>query len=727
MTKASACATVVIGLAISRGVVAQTLRGSDTLEDVVATAVAITTGGGSGAGESAMMPGFTPTPQQIAPMSRHLNDTSVVGGALVPNCGAAPNQLQLVGLDGISVVASDPGGGDSLSETGTSQCSDSISMKALTGITEADNATPCGTNDGCSTPGTYSFTSWADVLAMVYGGLNHNAAAGPPIFVAASGVCTYQPPPNEAAADGACPAGLVCFPNNQCGDPTVVGHRNPARVNCLNPVRLKLVNTYGNVFSDVSPVNTCRSGGCIKLKRAFRMDDLSGTSDVFATLVGLPRIPPFTKAPITGSPFLPLADRQATANPFCNGGERVMNRGDADYLDLDPIRRAVDLEVDGVNNRFGLEQVGQLVPAYGGNNNDVRCMPDHDLATPGLQPPIPADDSSPNEPGILPDPNIPGSTALLQAELGSNGAGGLLAAPFAASTRLCLGLVLPISVPSNYATPQQAYFADASSTTVECDLVDGTSSAFSYVIPETTHPATALCPNGTHQPCLMPYKVDTSMASGKNFNCLSRQLNPLPPGVADRRVFNLHPVDVNGHYLRDSYVNGFLPTALSPVRQGRVVTAFYRLHTNRTTNLGGGLPTGGPCTNLTSTTQIGCLVKANPCSIGFAGREAADRTAVTFPPANMAFMLDGIQPSNPNIQSLLIGGAPLYPMARPLWITAIGGFAVVGPSPTTAAVLALTFPAPTPPFVAQIVADNYVTVPPAFGPLLWSCPSPFGY
>jgi hypothetical protein len=716
MTRGTAFAAVAFGLAISRGVVAQTLRGSDTLEDVISIAAGFPTGGGSGAGESAMMSGF-PAPQQIAPMSRHLNDTHVVGGALVPNCGAAPNQLQLVGLDGISVVASNPAGGLSLGQAGGPQCSDSISKKTLTGITKSDGVTPCDATDGCSPAGTYQFASWAEVLAMIYGGLNHTAAAGPPIFVAAGAVCAYQAPPNEAAADVACPAGQVCFPNNRCGDPKVVGQRNPARVNCLNPVRVTLTNTYANVFSDVPPVNTCRSGGCTQLKHAFRMDDLSGTSDVFATLVGLPPIPPFTKAVMAGG-LLPQSDRQATANPFCNGGERVMNRGDADYLDLDPIRRAVNHVVQGSNNRFGAEQVGQLVPVFGGNNNDALCM-----SLVQGQPHIPTDHSSPNEPGILPDPSIPGSMALLQAELGSNGTGGLLPAPYAAGTRLCLGLVLPISVPSNYITPQQAYFGDASSgAVVDCDLVNGVTSALAYVIPDTIHSATAVCPDGTHQPCLLPYKVDPMAPTGRNFNCLSDQLNPNPPGVQDRRVYNLHPVDINGHYVRDSYFNAFLTTPVSAARQARVVTAFYRLHTSATNNAGP-VATGGPCTKFTSTTQIGCLVKASPCSIGFAGREAADIAS----PQNMAFMLDGIQPSNPNIQSLLIGGAPLYPMARPLWITAISGFPVVGPSPTTAAVLAVTFPAPTPPFLTPLVADNYVTVPPTFTPLLWTCPSPFGH
>src|SRR5262245_15395697 len=80
----------------------QSLRGSDTLEDVVenvlgacpgAAGLIVYVGGGSGSGQAAMQ-GAAPT-QHVAPMSRQLNGTA---------CTASSRQL-LIGLDGLTVLA----------------------------------------------------------------------------------------------------------------------------------------------------------------------------------------------------------------------------------------------------------------------------------------------------------------------------------------------------------------------------------------------------------------------------------------------------------------------------------------------------------------------------------------------------------------------------------------------------------------------------------------------
>jgi len=139
---------------------------------------------------------------------------------------------------------------------------------------------------------------------------------------------------------------------------------------------MALADNWGAIFSDAAGgAQTCRTGTCTKLRHAFRMDDLSGTADVFVRLLGLQPIPPFTKAYINNplASSAPIADRAATFNPFCNSGPSPMNKGDADYLDLDPIRRSVD-HLNGGGNRTGLEQVAELVPSFGGNNDDVNCM-----------------------------------------------------------------------------------------------------------------------------------------------------------------------------------------------------------------------------------------------------------------------------------------------------------------------------------------------------------------
>ncbi len=633
------------------------LRGSDTLEDVTKDALGVaglTTaitylGGGSGAGEAAMVGGT----QAISPMSRE------IGAAL---CKPASQQL-LVGLDGIAVVAGSQTGNDSVSATPSTadDCSDTVSGGTTLSVAS------CVAADGCATAGQYTFSSWKDVLALIYGGQNHNA--GGAVNTAADGACTYVVPPNEATADAACAAfpGEVCYPNNKCGNPALVGRRVAARINCLNPVRQALVDSYGSIFQDVAPTNSCRTGTCTKLRHAFRRDDLSGTTDTFVSLVGLTTIANPTKASLNNSP---MKDRQAVANPFCNAGPTPMNKGDSDYLDLDPIRRAADLELVA-GNRFGLEQLAQLVPTFGGNNTDASCM----LSIGGV-PLQPDDHASSTQPGLWPDPNVANSEALLQADLGFDTVnGGLLPSPYAPTTRLCLGLVLPVTLPANYTTVQQAYWGDATTgTPVACDTLDppgvGPNRAIAPVIMDTLHAAAALCPNGTHQPCDLPYKVDPNSPDGKNFNCFQNQLNPNLTGYLDMRALNIHPVDVAGHYVKDNYVNSSI--TLSAARQARVVSAYYRLHTTRNTNRNGSVPKVAQCQTFTSTDQIGCLVKANTCTIGYAGREAADKTA---PLLNFALRMEGIIPSTQNIKNLVIAGStPVYPISRKLWLNSLNGF-----------------------------------------------------
>jgi len=709
-------ACLVLGLGAATNAAAQLqLRGSDTLEEVTKDAITAAglgaqityLGGGSGAGENAMVAGT----QHVSPMSREI-------GAALKVCTVNHDwQELLIGLDGIALVTANQTGGDSLDATASvaDDCSDSISGSATKTLAVAG----CTINDGCSPDGSYTFASWQEVLAMVYGGQNHTAANGSTTFAAAGVACTYSivQPNNETGGDAACPAGQVCFPNNHCGDPAVVGHRNPARINCLNPVRQALVDNWGFLFTDQGGTAACRTGGCTKLRHAFRRDDLSGTTDTFVGLVGLPTIANPTKAfinsPVANS--TPIADRQAVANPFCNAGDRPLNKGDSDYLDLDPIRRAVD-HLNSGGNRTGQEKVAELVPSFGGNNTDSACM----TLVAGA-PHIPQDRASPTAPGIWPDPDARRQVgATTTAELLTNDLGarfdqaGALAAPYAASTRLCLGLVLPVTLPANYLTTTQAYFGDpaAPTTTVLC-----TPGAFASVIADTRH-SNALCPNGKSQaisgPCDMPVALNPD-GTIKTFNCLSQQINPLPPGVQDTRVFNIHPVDAAGHYVVDNYINPNIPVAaggINAVRQARIVSGYFRLHTTATTNKNGSVPTlaaGASCnTAFSSTEQIGCLVKANSCTVGFAGREAADD--ITLGPArNFAARIQGITASTANIQNLATGGTPVYPIARKLWFNSLVGF---GSPLVTAPELALFNFENVPGNIDPIItARHFVTVP----------------
>jgi hypothetical protein len=700
---------VLLSMQVSPSVAQLAMGGSDTLELVTKDAIVAATllsltylGGGSSVGEIDMVAGL----QHVAPMSRELN--SGVPDAV--KCTPRAQQL-LVGLDGIDVLTGN--------QTGGSNCSDNITGgTTLTGIFKLDGVTPCDANDGCSPAGSYTFQSWRDVLAMVYGGMNNAVANGALLNGAAGASCTYSfvtptftsgGDTDETGGDGPClSSGQVCYPNNKCGDPTVVGRRNPLRINCLNPVRMALVDHWAALFSDVTPVSSCRTGSCTKLRRAFRRDDLSGTTDTFVALVGLPSIPPYTRAErlVVGLQLQnsPLVDRSATANPFCNAGDSPMNKGDADYLDLDPIRRAVDHiplpNGTGGTNRYGLEQVGEQIPPFGGNNIDANCMPDLDALTPGLQLPIPQDHTVSTEPGVW---ALPANFASVQKEIGYDPVS--VAAKIFPVSRLCLGLVVPITLPANYDTAEKAYFNDPT-------YPPGihTCSTTAYVNPGL-RPTVDLCPNGVNTGvCLFPIDIG-------NFNCLSDSLLPAQLPIRDNRVFNIHPVDKFGHYLRDNYLNPNIVLSPTPATnaklQSRVVSAYYRLHTTRVSNLNGSVPTGGPCRTFTSTEQIGCLVTANTCDLGFAGREAVTSTG-----NNFAFRIDGVQSSVANIQNLVTGGVPVYPMARRLWLNAVGGF-----SSLTGDELGLfNFESSPTQIDTLILNHNFVTVPPSVTRLR-GCPS----
>ena len=155
----------------------QALRGSDTLENLTEEVIAacpgatgniVYTGGGSGAGQSAMS-GAAPT-QRVAPMSRQLNGAQ---------CTANSRQV-LIGLDGLSILAKNSTGGN------PATCTDDIggAAIALTGVpasssraqrtrsapASARRATPrassvfqaarsaaCTAAQGCAPDGTYTF------------------------------------------------------------------------------------------------------------------------------------------------------------------------------------------------------------------------------------------------------------------------------------------------------------------------------------------------------------------------------------------------------------------------------------------------------------------------------------------------------------------------------------------------------------------------------------------
>lgn len=239
-----------------------------------------------------------------------------------------------------------------------------------------------------------------------------------------------------------------------------------------------------------------------------------------------------------------------------------------------------------------------------------------------------------------------------------------------------LGLVIPIVTPTNA--------ADQFTNNNTCAAL-GFGGQFRYApMPLSLLPANQqLCPNGTQRAfngCLWP--VD---ANG-NFGCVNPATNR-PVGVTgfannmDGRVYNLTP----------RRADGTIPTVQR--RQGNTLVnrpmlnvGFYRIH-QRTIQANA---SGSTCQLPDSTEQIGCLVHASPCSLGFAGLTAdlQDPNKVLALRSPLSHTAGGtaIAPSDEAVRRLLTtcdaGDYELrYPLSRKLFLNTLIGFGNVVDNP----------------------------------------------
>jgi hypothetical protein len=158
----------------------------------------------------------------------------------------------------------------------------------------------------------------------------------------------------------------------------------------------------------------------------------------------------------------------------------------------------------------------------------------------------------------------------------------------------------------------------------------------------------SVCPNGLGKlfnKCFQPVIVDA--AGNASADCLARRFPVQGIGAngMDGRAYNLPSKNPNGTYRTDNL--------------GRFVTgAFYRVHTTETIAAGAQV-----CRKGSATDQIGCLTQANPCSIGFAGREAA-------------LSVNGLPPTVANIEALVLTASTAddYVLSRKLYFNTLKGF-----------------------------------------------------
>ncbi len=242
-------------------------NGSDTEYDLINLAMQTSglgtsgdyAGGGSGAGENNMT--GSPPKQWTGPMSKMLTNGSCNTTSFTyPVSGAAPEQSHASGvvfaLDALSVLASTTSGASAACNTHSSDGTDSThGVAATTTITVGG--------------GSLTFKNWTDVLALLYGGLDKSAS------------------PKVTDCNSAARQALIANWNNLF---------QASSATCKNAAACTTAQ-----YQACAAGGTCSANLAFKINNtlwhAFRRDDNSGTSDVFSSLIGITSI--FASPPVS--------------------------------------------------------------------------------------------------------------------------------------------------------------------------------------------------------------------------------------------------------------------------------------------------------------------------------------------------------------------------------------------------------------------------------------------
>jgi hypothetical protein len=259
-----------------------------------------------------------------------------------------------------------------------------------------------------------------------------------------------------------------------------------------------------------------------------------------------------------------------------------------------------------------------------------------------------------------------------------------------------LGVVLPVLIPDGTVSLPADLYPPNVACTNSCVLV--------APIRGNQLPNGYKCPDGTSTvggSCFMPaLNNDPRCIAGNHAQCAGASGRP------DGRRYNLVQVVPSSQVpaasraptaFQFAYDINSVPisTAANPIANPRFMTAsFFRIHSN--TAGASNVPvtgTTGLCQENDDTSQIGCLVDSDPCSVGYAGREAAKLYPGTgSPPAgvlaqNKALSINGVTPytpatinANPNEALLNLLNTtsgptePFYPLSRRLFFATNYGF-----------------------------------------------------
>jgi hypothetical protein len=424
-------------------------------------------------------------------------------------------------------------------------------------------------------------------------------------------------------------------------------------VDCAQPARASLVSSYSNLFQNgcTNDASICADsahapgGGPAPLWHAFRPDDASPVSAVFASILGLsPASSAAANAGFGASPYCNALNWDTSAPNSINGCDLGLH----DQL----------IGPGGVVDPSSACAVGGGCGAAGTGN--------HRMPPPGVWgvAPLGQDSSAKSAWDVLPtymQDNDPIRRPCLGVAVNN---------PNRSGEEVCnldgaLGLVLPI-VDTSWIEGQSYNGGPVlhQYPTVSCDGSFAPSAAPQVfdcppvaLITQPPHITfhDGECPSGDSEfagGCIVPYSFGAGTSACINDPSMTPFLHVRPTVRSHGRVYNL--------FLTDGTTGGSRQVryAQYPIPGGGGLTvdmagAFNRIHQVETVfdeNVGA---RPGACQQTSATDQLSCLVQADPCSIGFAG----DSARIDTPGSTDAVRIGQTYPTSPGYPLLCPSGA----------------------------------------------------------------------
>ncbi len=548
-------------------------------------------GGGSGGAENAMT--GTTAVQLIGPMSKMMTTTTCKVQTGTRASGIA------LGLDAVNVYSSVFAGGASACNGTADHTGAGLNYDA--GI------------QGQATP---AFQNWTDMLALLYGGLDKSTGI--------------------ADCGSAARKALVTNWSNLF----------QTQSTCSNGVSTCTSATFN---STTKPTGGFSIGG--QLWHAFRRDDNSGTSDVFATLLGLGKVTATDSATslITAN-VSSSGNHGFGASPYCNvinwetraavNGTTCTGGPGKQFLGPGGVPQGVCQGTTTLCSQVGATNTcpvdGTTCGAVGDAcTDDAPGAPDKCAACNCV-----ALDTAHKRPpyltwGTVPDSGISGTVgaAVLPTSYQDNDPirrpciGKAAALTTNPGEEVCnrdgtLGVVLPIPPVDFVARPPFNRNPFVTAAQNACGGNTASTTAFNVFKCALRAGAAGLSPSGCASGGVTSgggcYSA-TSLADNTNTLCFAspndnQALDTY--GVYDGRVYNLTLTDGS---------NGYTSFTIPSVPISLAFTGHYgRIHSqtvlwDKTAGSTGLADKGTLCQQQDATDQIGCLVQADPCSVGFAG------------------------------------------------------------------------------------------------------------